>query len=105
MSVQSIRPEESVSASWQEVSLPADILEEDILRVLRCTGFPSRYAGPAQGGQVIEVFCASTKEASEAEALLRQALADQQLRREIEEKSGDRITRIVDAVVFRVSGR
>jgi hypothetical protein len=54
---------------------------------------------------VIEVFCSSTKELSEAEALLSQALADQKLRREIEASASDRITRIVDAVVFRVSGQ
>jgi hypothetical protein len=105
MSIRSDPSEAYGTATWQVVHLPCDVCEDDILRALRITQFPARYAGPTLGGQVIEVFCSSTKELSEAEALLSQALADQKLRREIEASASDRITRIVDAVVFRVSGQ
>lgn len=92
------------TSTWKAIDLPSSLLEEDIFRALRALPVPARYSGLEQDVHRIEICCASIIVESEAETHLRQAVADQMLRRKIEARAGDRIAGIVDAVVLRVSG-
>lgn len=93
------------SVNWHLITLPVGNLSElEILRALSFSACPARYKDISKDGANIEILGATPEAVAAIEHQLRQALTDQQLRREINRKSSGRIHEIVEAVIAKVTG-
>lgn len=92
-------------AGWIQIDIPVNNTSEpDVLRAITYSASRIRYVGIESDKFKIDVFGETPKEQATAEIQFRHALADQQLRKEIELRASARISEIVDAVVCKVSG-
>lgn len=76
----------------------------DIQRAISFSACPARFKNMSNVGAIIEVLGASPEAIVSIELQIRQALTDQQLRKEILQKSDPRIQDIVEAVIAKVTG-
>lgn len=92
-------------SQWQEVKLPIGNLEaQEVLRALGFSMAPARCSGISEGYANIEIL-GVPEELTAIELQLRQALTDQQLRKEINQRSNRKINEIVEAVIAKVTGK
>lgn len=92
-------------SEWQEVRLPIwDLNEAEVVRALAFSFAPARYLGISGEHASIKILAASEEEFTALELQLRQALTDQQLRKEINQRSNPRINQIVETVIAKVIG-
>lgn len=93
------------SVNWHLITLPVGNLSEmEVLRTLSFSACPARFKGMSNDSVLIEILGATPEAIAATEIQLRQALADQQLRKEINQKSNRRIDEIVEAVIAKVTG-
>ena len=91
--------------NWHLVTLPVGNLSKmEVLRTLSFSACPARFKGMSNDSVHIEILGATPEAIAATEIQLRQALADQQLRKEINQKSSSRIYEIVEAVIAKVTG-
>ena len=90
---------------WHLTTLPVGNLSEmEVLRALSFSACPARFKGMSNDSAHIEILGATPEATAAMEIQLRQALADQQLRKEINQKSSSRIHEIVETVIAKVAG-
>jgi len=91
-------------SEWQEVRLPIGILEEiEVLRALSFSTVPVRCLDISHGYANIRILAVS-QDFPALERELQQALTDQQLRKEINQRSNPKINEIIEAVIAKVTG-
>lgn len=92
-------------ADWHLTTLPVgNLIEMEVMRALSFSACPARFKGMSEDSVHIEILGTTPEATAEVEIQLRQALADQQLRKVINQKSSSRIHEIVEAVLAKVTG-
>lgn len=93
------------SKRWKEVAIPPVASAEDVQRlIIVCGGLITARIVNKTGERLgIEIFCADGDECAKAEAIINQAIVDEQIRQSIRRKSHAEITALVANILNRAA--